>query len=210
MVTRNKRSAKQPSILDGVSFTESNQLVRKLLLDPDITPPLVTLGEEDFAFAAAVACLRASKLKLRATCLDRCIPSQQVLNVRDLLHNIDANAELLPLDLNPDDLVSEFLRSASKVQRPDGHVFIGISTHPSYIGRYDLARLMEQAEEAGYECLGLDRETIYEVLAYGYRHQAHNENIHQFIWDHRATIVFRTRGEDVAEDFVKVFRDMAL
>ena len=89
-------------------------------------------------------------------------------------------------------LVRDFISSASKVQRPNGLLFIGITTYFPYCTNYGLPEVIRDGGHAsinGYRFVGADTEFPKEMLRRGYKHQAFSD-IHDKIKDAHLTLCF--------------------
>ncbi len=96
------------------------------------------------------------------------------------------------------DLILDFLRSASHNCAPGTYVCVGITTHPDYMHRYCLERILganlDSCTLDQYGFLGVDDVLINKLLSYGYNHERikpPKNKIHGYIKGCHVTLVFR-------------------
>ena len=107
-----------------------------------------------------------------------------------------------PWDLNPGQLIREFLLNAApKIVHEDSYVCVGITKHHDYIQRYQLESILGEnllAEDdstevlKSYTFLGADDKLIKSILDFGYRHEGHRD-IHYYIRDYHVTLIFQRK-----------------
>lgn len=108
-----------------------------------------------------------------------------------------------PWSGNPGKLVEDFLLNAARYTREGEYVCVGITNHDRYVRRYCLENVLGRGLRGTSDCtevlkhydfLGADTDLIYRVLSFGYQHHVSKDiDIHDFILEHHATLVFERK-----------------
>ncbi len=91
-------------------------------------------------------------------------------------------------------LISSFLTCMAGRQGAGDYVMIGIVTLFQYVIEYKLKSLLQHADKVKYKFVGADEELIKDILERGYHHKAVVGDIHDKIFNHHLTLVFRKRS----------------
>uniref|UniRef100_A0A1X7TIT2 Uncharacterized protein n=1 Tax=Amphimedon queenslandica TaxID=400682 RepID=A0A1X7TIT2_AMPQE len=97
-------------------------------------------------------------------------------------------------------LIQDFMREMKDRQQVGDYLLLGIANNLSYgyAKEYRLSEILQAADsgELGYKFQGGDNELIKKILGCGYKHEAFQRDIHDFIFNKHVTLVFKREGAD--------------
>jgi hypothetical protein len=96
-----------------------------------------------------------------------------------------------------EELLDEFIKSASGIQKSGDLLFLGICVHNDYFTRYGLDNTkIDEYSTQGYELLGYDNTFVTKMIKYGYRHSISltcSTDISTKIKNYHRTLCFRRK-----------------
>lgn len=207
--------APNPGTWDGIISTRYEPNDENMSKPPPVFPCVVSSCICDCQIHCQMHCQlhRYSPQRFYTITSERIQVLQRLKNANDLVWICGIDATAIPPELTVNSsviwfqcpwlpgpsiypLIHDFLMRTSETITAGVYVCIGITSHPDYVERYELPKILGYAGSSSvtdvmktYWFCGADDTLIESILSFGYHHQG-LKDIHDYIRHNHVTLVF--------------------